>query len=574
MRRRMIGRTLALAVVLTATLEWIGCSGRESFTGPAAGPEFQVQHARPEVEAAIAAQERHNATLLALPGVVGTAVGLLPNGRVGVHVFVDHAGVVAIPSVIDSVPVAVDVSGRFMARSDPTTRQRPAPLGFSVGHPAITAGSIGARVRDGTGNLFVLSNNHVLANANNALIGDPIYQPGPYDGGTAADQIGTLAAFDPIVFSILASNTIDAALAATTAANVGNATPTDDGYGMPNSAIYGDANHDGTFDNVSALLGLNVQKYGRTTKLTQGQITGVNATVLVCYDTQCSKEARFVDQLLITPGGFSGGGDSGSLIVTADGNKNPVGLLFAGSSTQTIANRIDRVLSYFGVTVDGAAPPVTDLSLISVSAPSSVTAGNTVNAVVTVQNVGNQDVTTGFGVGLVDVTDGIVIGSQAVPGLAAGATASFTFGWNTAGRSIGNHTLVGLQGLPDAVAGNNQASTTVAVNAPVTDLAVTSVSAPGTASVGSMVSVAVTVRNVGNQDVTTAFGVGLVDATDHQPIGAQVVAGLAAGATTTVNFSWNTTGRSVGNHTLVGVVGFNDANAGNNQASATVSLTP
>src|SRR5439155_470814 len=93
---------------------------------------------------------------------------------------------------------------------------------------------------------------------------------------------------------------------------LGNATPTDDGYGTPSGAIYGDGNNDGVFDDVSTLLGLNVQKYGRTTKLTHGQITGVNATVDVCYEVFfiiCIKSARFVDQLVIEPGSFSGGGD-------------------------------------------------------------------------------------------------------------------------------------------------------------------------------------------------------------------------------------------------------------------------
>src|SRR3989441_7323249 len=130
---------------------------------------------------------------------------------------------------------------------------------------------------------------------------------------------------------------------------------------------------------------LNVQKYGRTTKLTHGQITGINATVDVCYEVFiifCVKSARFVDQLVIEPGSFSGGGDSGSLIVTDDQNKNPVGLLFAGSSTQTIANRIDLVLNNFGVHVDGGAPPpppapVTDVAVTSVTAPAAVTQGVT-----------------------------------------------------------------------------------------------------------------------------------------------------------------------------------------------------
>jgi hypothetical protein len=108
-----------------------------------------------------------------------------------------------------------------MALSNPTTKQRPAALGFSVGHPAITAGTLGARVVDGTGTVYILSNNHVLANSNAASPGDATLQPGTYDGGTAADQIGALAAFRAIVFSSTASNTMDAAIAAVNGSDIG-----------------------------------------------------------------------------------------------------------------------------------------------------------------------------------------------------------------------------------------------------------------------------------------------------------------------------------------------------------------
>src|SRR3989449_2995306 len=374
------------------------------------------------------------------PGVVGTAVALV-KGKAAVRIFVERADVRGLPSQLDGMPVDVKVTGRFMALSDPTTRQRPAPLGYSVGHPAITAGSIGGRVVDGAGALYVLSNNHVLANSNNASIGDPALQPGPYDGGTApADQIGTLAAFNTIDFSG-GLNTIDAAIALSDATKLGNATPTDDGYGTPSGAIYGDANNDGVFDDETALLGLNVQKYGRTTKLTHGQITGINATVTVCYEVFfgfCIKSARFVDQLVIEPGTFSGGGDSGSLIVTDDGSKNPVALLFAGSSAQTIANRIDLVLNRFAVHVDGGTSPppapVTDVAITSVTAPAFVTKGSAINVVVTIGNVGNQPVGS-FDVTLQDPTDNVPIGTQNVAGLVAGAGTNRTLSWKKNARS-------------------------------------------------------------------------------------------------------------------------------------------
>ena len=345
-----------LALVLAAGTLWLSCSSdtldAPSSPDPAGG--LTAAAGPPGLARALAAQERHTKALMANPDVVGTAVGLGPDGKPAVKVFLARPGVAGLPSRLDDVPVAAEVTGRFYAGSNPTTRQRPAPVGFSIGHPDITAGTLGARVINGSGNLFILSNNHVIANSNDASIGDPTLQPGPFDGGTSSDQVGTLADFQPINFSG-GNNTIDAGISATTATNVGFATPTDDAYGAPSSEIFGDGNNDRTFDNVGNLLGLNVMKYGRTTELTSGQISEINLTVSVCYETRgpvrCIQSATFVDQIAIGSGSFSDGGDSGSLIVTQSG-RNPVGLLFAGSDTRTIANRIDHVLNRFDVTVD------------------------------------------------------------------------------------------------------------------------------------------------------------------------------------------------------------------------------
>src|SRR6266513_6027913 len=279
---RRLTRTALVVLLAASAALWYACSDRtsESVTGPAARTP---PGALPDLRGALLAQARHTDHLLAIPGVVGTAVTILPDGRPGVEILLARPSVPGLPTLLDGIPVKTQVTGMLMAFSDPTKRQRPAPLGFSVGHPLITAGSIGARVRDATGHIYVLSNNHVLANSNGATIGDPEYQPGPYDGGTAADQIGTLSDFQVISFAANGSNTIDAAIALSNPAVLDNATPADDGYSMPNSTIYGHANGDGLFDDRNALLGLNVQKYGRTTKLTHGQITGVNATVTICY---------------------------------------------------------------------------------------------------------------------------------------------------------------------------------------------------------------------------------------------------------------------------------------------------
>ena len=305
-------------------------------------------------------QERHTVRLLGIKGVEGTAIGLNENNRLAVKVFVARWDVAGIPKKLDDVPVQVVVTGKFYAlpkpetppsqekkekeeEVDPTARfDRPVPIGVSTGHPDITAGTIGCRVIDDSGNVYALSNNHVYANSNEATIGDNVLQPGDYDGGIDPDDaIGTLSDFEPIDFDG-GPNTIDAAIAFSSTGLLGNATPADDpdGYGTPSSTT------------ATAYVGLEVQKYGRTTGLTKGIVSGLSAIVNVYYGDD--DVARFVEQIMITPtkGRFSAGGDSGSLIVT-DPGKNPVGLLFAGGRRLTIANPIDAVLSAFGVDIDG-----------------------------------------------------------------------------------------------------------------------------------------------------------------------------------------------------------------------------
>ena len=294
---------------------------------------------------AIRAANRHTARLMAQSGVVGTAVGLNDEGEPAVRIFLMNARIPNLPDELDGIPVQRVVTGQFELRADRTARARPAPIGFSIGHPDITAGTLGARVVDAEGNVFALSNNHVVANNNNAELGDPILQPGPFDGGTISnDAIGTLADFEPFDFS--GDNLIDAAIVAVAPNAISGSTPEGVAYGAPSTQTQ------------AATLGMGVQKYGRTTGFTQGTVEEVNVTVSVCIEAsffRCTRTATFVDQISISDGNFSAGGDSGSLIVSQNENR-PVGLLFAGSSTRTLANRIDAVLERFGVTIDPTVP--------------------------------------------------------------------------------------------------------------------------------------------------------------------------------------------------------------------------
>lgn len=323
-----------------------------------------------KIRATIEVQNRYTDILMRISGVVGTGTGIGSDGQPVIKVLTMKTGISGIPENIEGIPVDVEVTGMIVAFSDPTTRfDRPVPIGVSTGHPNITAGTIGCRVIDSNGNVYALSNNHVYAISNDARIGDAVIQPGTYDGGSSpGDDIGTLFDFEPLDFKG-GDNTIDAAIALSSSGNLNSDTPSD-GYGTPSSTIhsaYGDPVVIGDeAEALGSLLGQSVQKFGRTTGLTKGTITGVNFTVNVCYACagplcfKCKKLAKFVDQIIIVDGTFSAGGDSGSLIVTDDVNKNPVGLLFAGSSDYTIANRIDLVLNRFGVAVDDGSSPTND----------------------------------------------------------------------------------------------------------------------------------------------------------------------------------------------------------------------
>ncbi len=368
-----------VAVAVIAVLVWFGCArDQRDLTAPRNGPPSLSlsRGQQPDLGPAIAAQERHTDRLLTIPGVVGTAVGLTADGRPAVKIFTKVAGVAGLPQSLEGVPVAVEVTGEIFAKpaegrspnggtaasctvstcTNTDVWPLPVPIGVSTSSNAILrgfcfAGTIGARLKNATtGAVYALSNNHVYALENTVALGTDVLQPGLADtqcSPTGSNVLGTLFAFAKILFckgNSCPSNTIDAATAVSDATKLDNKTPPA-GYGTPNSST------------AAATLGQSVQKYGRTTSLTTGSVTGINATVLVGYLTGT---AKFVHQVVVgsCPTTCIGSGDSGSLLVTNDPSINPVGLLFAGTSdgSTAIANPIDSVLSYFGVAVDGSAP--------------------------------------------------------------------------------------------------------------------------------------------------------------------------------------------------------------------------
>jgi hypothetical protein len=205
-------------------------------------------------------------------------------------------------------------------------------------------GTLGGLVTDG-GSYFILSNNHVLAKTNSGVIGDDIVQPGLADANCeqiSGDIVANLSDFESISFS--SNNTIDAAIAEVVPGQVDMSGSILD-IGQPSSTP------------VTPAISMKVKKSGRTTGLTQGTIAAINVTINVSYPKggRCGafflQTATFTNQIRIVDGSFSAGGDSGSLIVEdVDSCPRPVGLLFAGSDTETFANPISDVFNTFGVT--------------------------------------------------------------------------------------------------------------------------------------------------------------------------------------------------------------------------------
>jgi hypothetical protein len=312
-----------------------------------------------EVARVMAVQNKHTTNLLKQPEVVGTSTALAKDGSVVLKVFTTFAGNRNLPEKIDGVRVVVAEYGSYRFRYgsfDPKARaDRPVPIGVSAA-PKDTSctidlncysGTLGCRLkpRNGDPSRYALSNNHVFANLNQYSPGKPIMQPSPGEESVLCtcipeDQIGQLYKFKPIDFSGN-PNTIDAAIMLTTEKLVGNSTPPG-GYGTPRTTIV-----------ENAVLGMRVQKYGRTTGHTTGQITGLNQVITI---DDPKGTAVFVNLIEIAGDDgsiFANHGDSGSLIVTDD--RFPVALLFAGSedASSTSGIPIKTVLDEFEMDIDG-----------------------------------------------------------------------------------------------------------------------------------------------------------------------------------------------------------------------------
>jgi hypothetical protein len=325
-------------------------------------PEKKLTHAaiRP-------VKQRIEDQLLAIPGVTGVDINDKvkdgkPTGELSIVVYVekkkpkgqlDEASL--IPPEIDGIPTDVqeekiELFPAFVAVTDveplvDATKYSTIHGGISMGPcrsvhleppdvPAagdyIFVGTLGAIVKDrSTGAVMALTNFHVACVDNGWATGNTMAQPGRVDGGTCPADV-----FSTLTRAVLSEH-VDGAVVSV------NAGKTTDCVIEEIGGVKGTA---------AAAIDMAVRKRGRTTGLTNGKVTSIDASVTIPYgDGLGNHTLKNQVRIVATSGSamFSDHGDSGSVVVSAD-NK-VVALLFGGSSVATYANPITYVLNELAV---------------------------------------------------------------------------------------------------------------------------------------------------------------------------------------------------------------------------------
>lgn len=229
-------------------------------------------------------------------------------------------------------------------------------------------------------------------------------------------------------------------------------------------------------------------------------------------------------------------------------------------TAEPLAGLTARQVGYGLVDAEKAALPAAfvDLAIADIAVDSDVVQGDSVEVVVTVENVGNQDCPAGVAV-TVTGDAGSEIGSRTTTGpLSPGASTTLTYRWNTTGVAAGVRTLRARHNMTDDDATNDTMRVSVTVRTPIVDIAITAVSGPAGVTVGDSAQISVTVANTGDEDVDADVAVSLtsdqatpLSTADDIAIGTRVIEeGLSAGQSTILKYTWDTHGAAVGVHTI------------------------
>lgn len=292
--------------------------------------------------------------------VVGWGIGIKASGEDALLIHVEEEFPdLKIPDGFGELPTEIVEVGQPTAylTANPIEGYWSVLGGSSIGHPQIGYGTLGCLVEK-DGNHYILSNNHVIAATNGAVVGEPVVYPGPLHGGSAdrGDTIAALELYQTIDFSQDQHNPnrIDAAIA-----KVGDCwqtvvSPEIICIGVPRSTLLS--------ERTLVQPGQYVRKYGATIGATEGVIEAIDFAIpTMIYNVENRQHPAFFNGQIaiksVNSEPFSEPGDSGSLIVDAEYHK-PIGLLFGGSRNGkrkvTYANPIELVLEHYDVTIIGS----------------------------------------------------------------------------------------------------------------------------------------------------------------------------------------------------------------------------
>ena len=353
--------------LLTLAILWItGCSGGQSSTSSGNPKGISVSVFPSATSVVLGQTVPFTATVT---GTTDTAVNWEVGGVQGGNATVGtinttglYTAPKALPNPTTVIVTAVSEAdatktgtGRvqvFQSNPNQNAQSLPIELGTSGGNADdksgrfCCGGTLGSLLTR-NGSFYILSNNHVLARSDQALPGEPISQPGIIETNCSTIGTNTVANLTSFVNLQTAPIKVDAAIAQIVPGAVdltgnilllgGTAAGSTPDAGPP---------HQGR--GILASVGKQVAKSGRTTGLTCSTVVATDLSTVVSYQTLCNGGTTFSvtyrNQISVFGGGFSAGGDSGSLIVdqlTAD----PVALLYGGSDTDTVGNPVGDVLS-------------------------------------------------------------------------------------------------------------------------------------------------------------------------------------------------------------------------------------
>lgn len=241
----------------------------------------------------------------------------------------------------DGIPTDVQQIGQpeFDQLGTYTRTERPSIAGISVGWKDDATGTIGCFVRDKKSKqICILSAAHVFGRFHSSISGDIVIQPGVDDGGkeTLLDPSGVrpqdyyrvakvVRASNVQTSTTGAKNKVDAAIAVL------------DRQSEFRSRIEGNIGSPVRIG--QAELQMLVHKTGRTTGYTIGRIESTQATFSLGLS---GNSYDFTDLIATTV--MSKPGDSGSLLLSVDGNK-ALGLLIGSSANRSFYCKFTNVAS-------------------------------------------------------------------------------------------------------------------------------------------------------------------------------------------------------------------------------------